>query len=201
MKNKDAIEILETMAMAESTFSDEESKNCCEAIDIAIKALKREEAKCDVPLTLEQLRKIDGKPVWVEFTGSKIERESGWFILKYMTGQEAHLVGKVNTYKSYEYYGKTWVAYAYPPAHIDLEAWTAEWEEDGECNHKPYRVRDAEKWKKYKCSKCGYKAGRRANQKYCPSCGRAMTSEALAELEKRIRGVRAWQQIGVFKKA
>lgn len=36
------------------------------------------------------------------------------------------------------------------PTHIDREAWTAEWEEDGECNHKPYRVRDAEKWKKYK---------------------------------------------------
>lgn len=74
------------------------------------------------------------------------------------------------------------------PANIDLEAWTAEWIEDGECEHKPYRVRDAGKWKKYKCSKCGYKAGRRNSQKYCPSCGNAMTPEACAELEKRIAG-------------
>lgn len=72
-----------------------------------------------------------------------------------------------------------------PP--IDREKWTAEWEEDGECHHKPYRVRDAEKWKKYKCSKCGYKAGRRTSQKYCPSCGRAMTPEAWELLEKRLR--------------
>ena len=74
------------------------------------------------------------------------------------------------------------------PAHIDRKAWAAEWIEDGECDHKPYRVRDAEKWKKYKCSKCGYKAGRRISQKYCPSCGRAMTPDAMAELEKRLRG-------------
>lgn len=74
------------------------------------------------------------------------------------------------------------------PTQIDREAWTAEWEEDGECDHKPCRVRDAEKWKKYKCSKCGYKAGRRTSQKYCPSCARAMTPEAWAELEKRLRG-------------
>lgn len=41
MKNNDAVEILEVMAMAESTFSDEESKKCCEAINLAVKALKR----------------------------------------------------------------------------------------------------------------------------------------------------------------
>lgn len=73
-------------------------------------------------------------------------------------------------------------------AHIDREAWTAEWEEDGECEHKLYRIKDPAKWKKYKCSKCGYKAGRRSGQKFCPNCGRAMTSEALVELEKRVRG-------------
>ena len=88
-----------------------------------VDVLKREDVKFGDPLTLEQLRKMDGKPVWVDFTGSKIEREPGWFILKYMQGQEAHLVGKVNTYRAYECYGKTWIAYAYPPAHIDREAW------------------------------------------------------------------------------
>lgn len=135
MKKEDAIEIMEAMAMAESTFSDEESKKSCEAIDIAIKALKREEAKCDVPLTLEQLRKMDGKPVWVDFTGSKIEQEPGWFILKYMQGQEAHLVGKVNTYRAYEYYGKTWIAYAYHPSRLDMDEWVSvkdDLPEDGE---------------------------------------------------------------------
>ena len=73
------------------------------------------------------------------------------------------------------------------PTNIDLEDWIAEWVEDGECDYKPYRILDAEKRKKHKCSKCGYKAGRRTSQKYCPSCGRAMTPEARDDLKKRIR--------------
>lgn len=77
---------------------------------------------------------------------------------------------------------------ASPPAHIGREAWTAEWIEDGDCEHKPHRIRDVKKWRKYKCSKCGYKAGRSNSRNYCPSCGRAMTPEALAELERRLRG-------------
>ena len=101
MKNKDAIEILETMAMAESTFSDEESKKCCEAIDLAVEALKREEA------------------------GS------------------AHNV------------------------HINSSAW------------KPcFNCKDEGALaKKIKCW-----------PSYCPLCGRPLTKEARAELEKRLRG-------------
>lgn len=134
------------------------------------------------PLTLEQLRGMDGKPVWI----FRLEDRKGWWAIIYPGKQDANT--DYGGYFSFEDYGKTWLAYAYHPAHIDLEAWTAEWAEDGECDHKPYRVRDAEKWKKYKCSKCGYKAGRRTSQKFCPSCGRAMTPVALDELEKRLRG-------------
>lgn len=118
MKNNEAIEYLENLQCHAATEGE------CDALGMAISALRY--TSTGEPLTLEQLREMDRKPVWVEFTGSKIERESGWFILKYMKVQEAHLVGKINTYKSYEYYGKTWVAYAYPPAHIDREAWRFE---------------------------------------------------------------------------
>ena len=129
------------------------------------------------PLTLEQLREMANKPYW--HVGLREESAAPhWSILDPLLA-----------YNPEDYdYGTNWLAYAHPPAHIDREAWTAKWEEDGECYHKPYRVRDVEKWKKYKCSKCGYKAGRRSSQKYCPSCGRAMTPEAWAELEKRLRG-------------
>lgn len=65
MNRPEAIEILEAMAMAESTFSDEESKKCCEAIDLAVEALKREGASFDEPLTLEQLLEKDGEPVYI----------------------------------------------------------------------------------------------------------------------------------------
>ena len=116
------------------------------------------------PLTLEQLQKMDGQPVWVQTPG--IEKYGRWAIVAGVNIEDKVLYCQ-GDYTCRDY-GRVWIAYGYPTAHIDWEAWSAEWEEDGECNHKPYRVRDAEKWKKYKCSKCGYKAGRRTSQKYCP---------------------------------
>lgn len=136
------------------------------------------------PLTPEQLREMDGKPVWVEF-----EDGSGglWGIVHISVFEQIVFPDGLHCTIGHPYYGKIYKAYAYHPANIDLEDWIAEWVEDGKCDHKPYRVLDAEKWKKYKCSKCGYKAGRRTSQKYCQSCGRAMTPEARDELKKRIR--------------
>lgn len=78
-------------------------------------------------------------------------------------------------------YGRFWWAYAYPPAHIDREEW------------KP-------------CWLCSISSGEPAKHlilpetcngeaKYCPECGRPLTSEAWAMLEKRLRGVRAWQNV------
>lgn len=178
MTKEEAIEILQ-----------EEHNYCQEpyfvikAIEKAIEALRGQPT--GEPLTLEQLREMDGKPVWIERIGSDSSEDKEWALVfcneKFCRTSNGNIA-------LFGCYGIGWVAYAYPPAHIEREAWTAEWEEDGECDHKPYRVRDAEKWKKYKCSKCGYKAGRRTSQKYCPSCGRAMTPEAWAELEKRLRG-------------
>lgn len=75
-------------------------------------------------------------------------------------------------------YGKTWTAYAYPPAHIDLDKWTAEWVDN-----------DQGEGMMCKCSKCWYPVsyfwGKTA---FCPGCGRAMTPEAWAELERRVFG-------------
>lgn len=147
------------------------------------------------PLTIEQLRKMDGQPVWVHVIdhtvfSDKEDDFDGWGMcrkswVRIWDNKRADLV---HIDYDFEDYGKEWIAYASPTAHIDREAWTAQWVEDGQCDHKPYRVRDAEKWKKYKCSKCEYKAGRRTSQKYCPSCGKAMTPDAWAELEKRLMG-------------
>ena len=76
-------------------------------------------------------------------------------------------------------YGKTWAAYAYPPAHIDREAWTAEWVKHGGYTE---------------CSKCEHWYDSPESEddgdrpRFCPECGRAMTPEALAELERRVCG-------------
>lgn len=73
-----------------------------------------------------------------------------------------------------------------PPTQEQLErVLRAEWVVSGQCDHKPSRMRNPDKWMKFSCSKCGYSAGRKSNLNFCPNCGRAMTSEAWEELRKR----------------
>lgn len=68
---------------------------------------------------------------------------------------------------------------AYQPAHIDREEWTAEWVSNGN---------------RFVCSRCGVRCAKESDETdyypllsaFCPSCGRAMTPDAWAELEKRM---------------
>lgn len=79
------------------------------------------------PLTLEQLRKMDGQPVWVKVIGKTGIRCDGWceveirekdpFAYVWWPGSEVEDIAKI------EDYGKTWACYAYPPARIDREGW------------------------------------------------------------------------------
>ena len=66
------------------------------------------------PLMLDELRKMDGEPVWVCFSGSIIY-EDGWFIITETEKCEALLKGKASVYKDFECYGKTWLAYRQKP--------------------------------------------------------------------------------------
>ena len=66
------------------------------------------------PITMDELRKMDGEPVWVCFNGV-IVREDGWFIITETEKCEVLLKGKASVYKSFEYYGKTWMAYRQKP--------------------------------------------------------------------------------------
>ena len=90
-----------------------------EALDMAISALRqqdhfREVTKKVEPLTLDELRQMDGEPVWVCFS-KEIFREDGWFIITETGKCEVILNGKVSVYKSFDYYGKTWLAYRQKP--------------------------------------------------------------------------------------
>ena len=147
-----------------------------EMAEIALAALRP--AAADQPLTLEQLREMDGKPVWVDFTGSSFERPAGWFILKSVENGEAYLVGKTSVYKALEYYGIVWRAYAYPSTNINREAWD-----------------DCPICGKYKAiSFRGYRTREEAidlsgkihphvsgGAKFCPRCGKSIVSGARAE--------------------
>ena len=181
MEKDDAIYTLERLAHTEAKWPGTEET--LEALDMAVKAL-RLIATVDhfpdstkmihdsdfvdtnkmVPLTLEQLREMDGKPVYWKNTDLWCLAGAGKIILP--------------TGISYPVRDMPGQFYAYPPAHIDRETWTAEWVDN-----------DQSEEMMCKCSKCGYPVsyfwGKTA---FCPGCGKAMTPDAWDELEKRLRG-------------
>lgn len=79
-----------------------------EALDMAISALRQQECVGDVnkSLTIDELRQMNGEPVWCVSLGAKLSRGDGWYI-----------VGVNNWYMGG--YGKTWLAYRQKPEEGD----------------------------------------------------------------------------------
>lgn len=63
-------------------------------------------------LTLEQLREMDGEPVWVVPIGKCKWATRQWCVL---TADEALIPGVDHWWWSFESYGETWIAYRRPP--------------------------------------------------------------------------------------
>lgn len=104
-----------------------------------------------VPLTIEQLREMDGWPVWVEVLDLRFNEESQWAICN----AEYQMMTLKDGFKLFFCgYESNWLAYAYPPAHIDREAWTAKWKRTG------------------KCSSCDVRSD--IPGRFCPNCGAKM---------------------------
>ena len=136
------------------------------------------------PLTIEQLRGMDGEPVWVEF-----EDGSGglWGIVHIAVFDQIVFPDGLHCTIGKPYYGRTYKAYLHQPVTIDLDAWEP-------CNHciscencenvfeQEYRepcetcIKSAEKKEKFE------PVG------FCKHCGRPLTPEAWAILEQRLRG-------------
>ena len=80
-----------------------------------------------VPLTLEQLREMDGQPVWIVEQPDWGHWELSEDADDYFSDRDPGLYGL--TYPDPEGKGGIhklgWLAYAYPPAHIDREAWVS----------------------------------------------------------------------------
>ena len=129
------------------------------------------------PLTVERLREMDGKPVWIE----DVNR---WrFVSIPEAGQFKNtpfvLFRKEDVQFEWQIEDSELTVYSYPPAHIDRSEWTAEW------------IYDDCEFNLPKCSACGCRSkdahyGHKNN--FCPKCGRAMTEKAWVELERRLRG-------------
>lgn len=152
-----------------------------EVFEAALEALNdhvREDTKM-VPLTLDQLREMDGRPVWIVEYPDWGHWELSEDAEDYISDRTTELYGLRYDDQDGKYglHKLGWLAYAYPPAHIDWEAWTAEW------------IYPENEFNLPRCSRCGCNSkdaqyGHKDN--FCPRCGRPMNSEALAELKHRM---------------
>lgn len=150
------------------------------------------------PLTLEELRGMDGKQVWCEplKDWAKVFKFGIMFF-----GTEDGCTWKEIT----ETYGKDWLAYAYEPTRIDRSAW----EPCEYCNGKRTLYQKTRHTRLYmdtfgaastlvtECSccppyvKCCMKdipANSAFKINFCPECGRPLTDAAWEMLERRLAG-------------
>lgn len=192
MTHEEAARILdpETSAKVLREYGDGNAQieACDEACRVAVKALRDNhfgDPTKMVTLTLEQLRVMGGKPVWVKVIGKTGIHCDGWceveirekdpFAYVWWPGSEVEDIEKI------EDYGKTWACYAYHPAHIDREAWKS-------CKLcEKYKVFQFNAWEKPEMSLGNIDC--MGTSLFCPHCGRPLTKDAWAELEKRMGGI------------
>ena len=113
MTNEEAIEILRRNRPTS------DPRPCglelCDAVDMAISALRQQERFGDVnkALTLEELRKMDGEPVWVQSPG--VPEYGRWAIVE---GVGENCLFQHDDFTCHDY-GKTWLAYRQKPEEYD----------------------------------------------------------------------------------
>ena len=154
-------------------------ETCLEAVKGCNQVANLLQSGCNL-LTLDQLREMDGQPVWVEF-----EDGSGglWGIVHISVFEQIVFPNGLHCTIGQRYYGKTYKPYAYPPANIDREAFGC-----------PYCTPDADgyvqKFGAYSIHNGTLETGhcKPKKIKYCPHCSRPLTEEVWDELEKRVRG-------------
>lgn len=180
-----------TRSMAAEADADEIWKEDIAALEFAIAAL-RSMPEAGEPLSLEQLKQMDGKPVWIVEYPDWGHWELSEDAEDYLCDRDTDLYGLIHPDPD----GKAglhklgWLAYAYPPVHIDRSKWTAK------------NVTDQHPVDQFICSECGTiledfslckidedsgdKTYYEYELKFCPACGRAITEAAWAKLERRL---------------
>ena len=101
-------EMMKTITMP--TSAAEQLQQEIDAHEIAISALRQKEQEGNDPLTLDELRKMDGEPVWVVWPDGRIK--SQWFIISSTFWIEMFQEWDGTLSKDY---GKTWLAYRQKP--------------------------------------------------------------------------------------
>ncbi len=160
-------------------------ENWADLLEIMETCLEAVRGHGSEPLTLEQLLEMDGQPVWIMEAPDWGHWELSEDAEDYICDRDTDLYGL--TYPDPD--GKAglhklgWVAYAYPPARIDREAW----EPCEYCNGAKYVYGQASAVVP-NGDKGQIEKEVEGDFDYCPECGRPLTPEAWDMLEKRLRG-------------
>lgn len=135
------------------------------------------------PLTLEELRKMDGKPVWVQ--NLEHPDRSQWRLCHWDRGKYLVLQGISIQGYLLEDYGETWLAYACEPPRLDRSAWKpcAKCRSCRSCIHVVESMNDSTG----ACFWCDH-MNQFKPMNFCSNCGRPLTDAAWEMLEKRLRG-------------
>lgn len=142
------------------------------------------------PLTLEELRKMKGEPVWIDLIGNGLKtcrivlKDSGTCFVTVGVGGLCLMTSD---------YGLKWIAYADKPIHIDRSAW----EPCEECKEISYWDEKCDNCKyddlfanQEPCASCESKSKWEPCYSFCPTCGRPLTDAAWDMLEKRLESAK-----------
>ena len=134
------------------------------------------------PLTVEQLREMDGKAAYLPEPNcwGLVTKNPFVPLFTFPDGEQCNAV---------EWYETVGPAYAYHPAHIDREAWT-------ECDRCKGKENALDQFRSHDFQIDGSEIYFHDTENgwegeeihFCPWCGRPLTEEAWDELEKRLRG-------------
>ena len=201
MTNEEAISVIENEIQIDVRLcTGEQVDRFQTALYMEISALRAEPT--GDALTLEQLREMDGKPVWIERNESP--HDGKWFIVDHADIENPDRTLYTKEGVTYSDYGVHFTAYAYPPAHIDREAWE---KPCNMCGGKTTLYQHTNTTKLFmntfgnaatlvtECTACppyadccmkDISANSAFKINFCPECGRPLTEEAWAELKKRM---------------
>ena len=113
MTNEEAIEILR------KNRPTSDPRPCgmelCDAVDMAISALRQKGQERNAPLTLDEMRRMEGQPVYI------VENTEYWAIVNSFDQAGVYLLsyGNPDDYGYFGLYGKTWLAYRQKPEEDD----------------------------------------------------------------------------------
>lgn len=141
------------------------------------------------PLTLEELRDMSGKPVWIERNDPP--NDGKWDLVDYADTEHPDKTLYTKNGVTYSEYGKYFTAYAVEPPRLDRSAWEP-------CEHCKPSKNPLDRWGHHQFPIDGNEIycydtddGWECEEiNFCPWCGRPLTDAAWEMLGERLEGAK-----------